>query len=230
MKGIKLLLVEDEKILAMVLKETFEGLGFMVAIAANGIEAWSLYAQFKPDICVMDIMLPKSDGITLVQQIRLVDIQTPIIFLTAKSQTEDVIAGLKAGADDYIKKPFSMEELALRINILVRRIHQPDKDDQPQHDTISFASYRLDYVRLQLNHPNTTFYLSQREADLLYLLLQRKNQLLERNSTLMKIWGDDSVFNARTMDVYITKLRKYLQYDSTIEIVNVRGKGYKLIV
>lgn len=230
MKDIKLLLVEDEQILAMVLRETLEGLGFMVAVATNGIEAWSLYAQFKPDLCLIDIMLPKSDGLQLVQQIRLVDTHTPVIFLTAKSQTEDVLAGLKAGADDYIKKPFSMEELVLRINILVRRVYPPGPAEAPTPATISFGSYQLDYVRLQLHHPQNTFYLSQREADVLHLLLQRKNQLLERNSALMKIWGDDSVFNARTMDVYITRLRKYLQHDITIEIVNVRGKGYKLIV
>lgn len=230
MKGVKLLLVEDEKVLAMVLKETLEGLGFIVATATNGIEAWSLYNQFRPDACIVDIMLPKKDGISLVQDIRTVNDTIPLIFLTARSQTDDVINGLKAGADDYVKKPFSMEELILRITILIRRVHKPDPPETAEPEAIRFGSYQLDYTRLQLSSAQTTFYLSQREADLLHLLLQRKNQLLDRSSALMKIWGDDSVFNARTMDVYITKLRKYLLHDPAIEIVNVRGRGYKLIV
>lgn len=227
MKPTKLLLVEDEEVLAMVLKETLEGAGFEVTVADNGVLAWSLYHQCKPDACVADIMLPKRDGIALVQDIRAVDTRIPIIFLTAKGQTEDVLAGLKAGADDYIKKPFSMEELIMRLNILLRRVYQP-ASQQPAITRI--GHYQFDYTRMQLTYQDQLFYLSQREADLLQLLLQHQNQLLDRRHALLQIWGDDSVFHARTMDVYITKLRKYLTHDGTISIVNVRGRGYKLMV
>jgi DNA-binding response OmpR family regulator len=231
MKAIKLLLVEDEQVLAMVLKETLEGAGFSVTVAANGVQAWSLYKQWQPDACIADIMLPKKDGISLVQDIRTIDSRIPIIFLTAKTQTEDVLNGLKAGADDYIKKPFSMEELIMRLQILLRRVYTPGELPALQKVEVTvIGSYRFDYTRMQLTHNNEVFYLSQREADLLQMLFQQQNQLLDRRTALLQIWGEDSVFHARTMDVYITKLRKYLKNDSNIGIVNVRGKGYKLII
>lgn len=231
MKAIKLLLVEDEQVLAMVLKETLEGAGFSVTVAANGVQAWSLYKQWQPDACIADIMLPKKDGISLVQDIRTIDNRIPIIFLTAKTQTEDVLNGLKAGADDYIKKPFSMEELIMRLQILLRRVYTPGELPALQKVEVTvIGSYRFDYTRMQLMHNNEVFYLSQREADLLQMLFQQQNQLLDRRTALLQIWGEDSVFHARTMDVYITKLRKYLKNDSNIGIVNVRGKGYKLII
>lgn len=231
MKTIKLLLVEDEQVLAMVLKETLEGAGFSVTVAANGVQAWSLYKQWQPDACIADIMLPKKDGISLVQDIRTIDTRIPIIFLTAKTQTEDVLNGLKAGADDYIKKPFSMEELIMRLQILLRRVYTPGELPALQKAEVTLiGGYRFDFTRMQLMYNEEIFYLSQREADLLQLLFQHRNQLLDRRTALLQIWGEDSVFHARTMDVYITKLRKYLKNDNNIAIVNVRGKGYKLII
>lgn len=231
MKTIKLLLVEDEQVLAMVLKETLEGAGFSVTVASNGVQAWSLYKQWQPDACIADIMLPKKDGISLVTDIRAIDTRIPIIFLTAKTQTEDVLNGLKAGADDYIKKPFSMEELIMRLQILLRRVYTPGELPALQKAEVTvMGSYQFDYTRMQLIHNDEVFYLSQREADLLQMLFQQQNQLLDRRTALLQIWGEDSIFHARTMDVYITKLRKYLKYDSSIAIVNVRGRGYKLII
>jgi len=230
MDKIRVLLVEDEAVLAMIIAETLGKRGFEINIGKNGVEGWSLFNQLKPDICIIDIMMPRKDGISLLQDIREVDEFIPVIFLTAKSQTEDVLKGFEARADDYMKKPFSMEELIFRLKSMLRRklpaaIEKPPLSEAPY----KIGPYEFDHKRLELTFEDSITALSQREGDLLALLLQHKNSLLERKTALLKLWGDDNVFNARSMDVYVTRLRKYFVKDHGVEILNIRGQGYKLI-
>ncbi|NML42081.1 response regulator transcription factor [Chitinophaga sp. G-6-1-13] len=226
---IRLLLVEDETVLAGVVKETLEMKGFEVIYAADGQEGWQLYRQHQPDVCVIDVMMPRKDGLTLVQEIRATDTHTPLIFLTAKSEVQDVLKGFHAGADDYIKKPFSMEELILRIHALLKRTLAPAAPAASQGQ-LRLGNYLFDYPRQELHYGGETRRLSQREADLLKMLADNVNNITSRKDMLLSIWGDDSFFNARNMDVYITRMRKYLQQDENIQIVNVRGRGFKLLV
>jgi two-component system, OmpR family, response regulator TrcR len=230
MNNIKVLLVEDEAVLASVVKETLDARGFELTIASNGVEGWSLFNTNKPDVCVIDVMMPRKDGFSLVEDIRKVDTMVPIIFLTAKTQTADVIKGFETGADDYMKKPFSMEELILRLKSLNRRRSLPEPlAASSLAATNQIGNFYFDHNRLELTNNGKTLNLSQREADLFKLLIDHKNRLLERKTALLKIWGEDNSFNARSMDVYITRLRKYLANDSTVQILNIRGFGYKLI-
>jgi two-component system response regulator TrcR len=228
---IHILLVEDEEILSTIIKETLELRGFRFSIAKNGVEGWTSFQQEKPDICVIDVMMPRKDGYSLVEDIRTVDLWTPVIFLTAKNQTEDVLKGLKIGADDYMKKPFSMEELILRIQKLTRRKHLyvPEVNNAAPEQSVEIGRFLFNPHRLELTFNDTTVNLSQRESELLDLLVRYKNQLLDRNTALLQLWGDNNPFTARSMDVYITRLRKYLSNDPKLEIVNIRNKGYKLI-
>lgn len=230
MDNVRVLLVEDETVLAMVIRETLTPMGFEITIAANGVEGWSMFHSVRPDICVVDIMMPRKDGLSLVADIRQVDALIPIIFLTAKTLTADVLKGFETGADDYMKKPFSMEELIYRLRSQLRRRTPalPAAGAVPQAPE-TLGRLQFDHQRLELAIDGKAISLSQREADLLALLIQNKNNLLERRTALLKIWRDDNVYNARSMDVYITRLRKYLQADPRVEIQNVRGQGYKLI-
>lgn len=226
-----MLLVEDEEVLAMIIKETLELKGFQVATARNGAEGWTQYTSLKPDVCVVDIMMPRKDGYSLVTDIRRVDDLTPIVFLTAKTQTADVIKGLELGADDYMKKPFSMEELVLRLHRLVRRAASPAGNTGPgDAEDILIGQYTFNYRKLELTRNGHTITLSQREAEVLRLLDQFRNDLLERKTALLKIWDEDTLFTARSMDVYITRLRKFFGADSGVQILNVKGRGYKLLV
>lgn len=222
-----ILLIEDEPVLASIIKESLESRGFKVALAGNGTEGWSLYHSLKPELCVVDVMLPKKDGFTLVREIRSVNQQIPLIFLTARTQTEDVLKGLELGADDYMKKPFSMEELILRIKALLRRNRVADSG-LVQPETYEVGRLQFNHQRLEITGNGQAEILSQREADLLLLLLQHKNKLLDRKTALLKLWGEDNRFNARSMDVYITRLRKFLKTEPTINIQSIRGQGYKL--
>ncbi|TWR24986.1 response regulator transcription factor [Mucilaginibacter achroorhodeus] len=223
-----ILLIEDEPILASIVKESLESRGFEVAVAGNGVEGWSLFNSLKPALCIVDVMLPKKDGFTLVRDIRTVDKHIPLIFLTARTQTEDVLKGLELGADDYMKKPFSMEELILRIKALLRRT-ESEEGSIEDISVYQLGDLQFNYQRLLLKSPDDTAYLSQREADLLLLLLQNKNKLLDRKSALLKLWGEDNRFNARSMDVYIIRLRKFLKSEPSISIKSIRAQGYKLI-
>jgi len=226
---IKVLLVEDEMVLASVLKETLEPKGFSFAHASDGQTAWALFHSFQPDICVLDIMLPRKNGLELARDIRLVNEDVPIIFLTAKTATSDVLVGLETGADDYLKKPFSIEELHLRLLALVRRNRKQGlSSDLPS--VISLGSYRFHALLQELHYEEEKIALSYREAELLKVLLQHQNSVAPRKDVLLKIWGDESFFHARNMDVYITRLRKHLSRDTRIQIVNVRGVGYKLVI
>ncbi|NLR57716.1 response regulator transcription factor [Chitinophaga polysaccharea] len=226
---IRLLLVEDEEVLAGVVAETLEMKGFAVAKAVNGVQGMELYHSFKPAICVVDVMMPKKDGITLVQEIRAIDNRIPLVFLTAKSEIQDVLKGFRAGADDYIKKPFSMEELILRIHALLKR-SMVAPEQTPATGQFRLGEYVFDHSRQELHHGNGMQRLSQREADMLKILTDNIGNITSRKDMLMELWGDDSFFNARNMDVYITRLRKYLRFDNNIQIINIRARGFKLIV
>jgi DNA-binding response OmpR family regulator len=231
MKKIKLLLVEDEIVLAGVVKETLEANGFHISHAENGLQGWEQYLSFRPEICVVDIMMPKKDGIALVRDIRAVDEQTPVIFLTAKTETQDVIKGLQTGADDYIKKPFSLEELILRIRTLLKRSHHVNTPSpaKTSNGIYLLGTYTFDHNRQELRHEKEQIRLSLREADILKMLAERPNVTTHRKNILLELWGDDNFFNARNMDVYISKIRKYLQHDPSVQLINVRGLGYKLV-
>jgi len=226
MEKIDVLLVEDEPVLAGIVKESLEKRGFVLHVARNGVEGWTMFKTVKPDVCVIDIMMPRKDGFTLVSEIRVIDDQVPIIFLSARTQTEDVLKGLEIGADDYMKKPFSMEELILRLKVLVRR--KSSGSASAVTPEMQIGNYRFRHQYQELLFGSKATFLSQREADLLLLLAQHKNVLLERRLALIKIWGEDNYFNARSMDVYITRLRKHFKGETAVEIVNVRGQGYLL--
>lgn len=220
---IKIILAEDEPALAQIIKESLETRDFQVILCKDGEEAFSEFLKNKPDILVLDVMMPKKDGFTLAQEIRKTDKKTPIIFLTAKSQTQDVVDGFHFGGNDYLKKPFSMEELIVRIHALLNRI--TTKTDE----VFEIGNYTFNSVKQTLHHAENSISLTHREASLLQLLLENKNEILDRSIILKKIWGDDDFFNGRSMDVFITKLRKKLSLDPNIQIINIRNQGYKLI-
>lgn len=221
---IKVLLAEDEPSLGQIVKESLETRNFEVVLAKNGEEAYSLYIEQEPQILVLDVMMPKKDGFTLAKQIREENASIPIIFLTAKSQAKDVVEGFEHGGNDYLKKPFSMEELIVRIHALLDRVSL--KQDLTN---ITLGNYVFNYKQQTLNIADESQKLTHREAELLFHLSQKKNDVLDRTFILKKLWGNDDFFNARSMDVFITKLRKKLKKDSNIQILNVRGYGYKLI-
>ena len=223
-KKIKLLLAEDEPSLGQIIKESLETRNFEVFHALDGEDAYTLYQKNTPDILVLDVMMPKKDGFTLAKEIRQENKHIPIIFLTAKSQTKDVIEGFEHGGNDYLKKPFSMEELIIRINSLLNRIKL-----STNLENISIGNYTFNHTKQTLAHNNQTQILTHKEAELLLHLTEKKNQILDRTFILNKLWGDDDFFNARSMDVFISKLRKKLKHDENIQIINIRGYGYKLI-
>ncbi|NER18834.1 response regulator transcription factor [Spongiivirga citrea] len=223
-KKIKILLAEDEPALGQIVKESLETRDFKVIFCEDGETAYQLYEEENPEVLVLDVMMPKKDGFTLAKEIRKGNATIPIIFLTAKSQTNDVVDGFKHGGNDYLKKPFSMEELIIRIHALLDRAYLKE-----EKKTISISSYEFNYTKQQLQFQEEIINLTHREAELLFHLTEKKNEILDRSFILKKIWGDDDFFNARSMDVFITKLRKKLKKDIAIQIVNVRGYGYKLI-
>lgn len=223
-KKVKILLAEDEPSLGQIIKESLETRNFEVLLCANGEEAYKTYKSEKPLLLVLDIMMPKKDGFTLATEIRKEDKEIPIIFLTAKSLTEDVVKGFNLGGNDYLKKPFSMEELIVRINALLKRSKNNDSNDP-----IQIGKFIFDLKKQTLQLDTHIENLTHREANLLHHLAKNKNQILDRSIILKKLWGDDDFFNARSMDVFITKLRKKLKQDPSIQIINVRGYGYKLI-
>jgi len=220
---VKILLAEDEPSLGQIIKESLETRNFEVLLCENGEIAYETYKKEQPVLLVLDIMMPKKDGFTLAKEIRVEDPEIPIIFLTAKSQTEDVVKGFNLGGNDYLRKPFSMEELIVRINALLKR------NSEDSSENTSLGNYVFNLKKQTLIIDNNTEKLTHREANLLYYLIKNKNKTLERSFILKKLWGDDDFFNARSMDVFITKLRKKLKSDPSIQIINVRGFGYKLI-
>ena len=227
---LKILLVEDDPNLGILLQEYLEAKGYETKLGKNGKEGYSLFCKQDYDLILLDVMMPIKDGITLAKEIRMNNKQIPIIFLTAKSMKEDTIDGFNAGADDYITKPFSMEELLVRIQAVLRRSNKQMVISNEQVEfkigTYTFNSEK----QLLTNNAGAKQKLTTKEAGLLRLLCIHKNEILDRNFALKTIWQDDNYFNGRSMDVYIAKLRKYLKDDQKVEIINVHGKGFKLLV
>ena len=223
---LKILLCEDDENLGMLLREYLQAKGYATELCADGEAGYKAFLKTKFDICVLDVMMPKKDGFTLAKEIRNSNQDVPIIFLTAKTLKEDILEGFKIGADDYITKPFSMEELVFRIEAIIRRTKgKKNKESTVYH----IGQFTFDTQKQLLCLGDEQRKLTTKENELLALLCSHANEILQRDFALKTIWIDDNYFNARSMDVYITKLRKHLKDDPQIEIINIHGKGYKLI-
>lgn len=225
----RILYVEDEAFLAKIVKESMERHGHEVNHVADGANAQKAFREYNPEICVLDIMLPNYNGYEIAEQIRKLDSKIPIIFLTAKSQTDDLVQGFQSGGNDYIKKPFSMEELLVRIDNLLL-LAQGQTKEKTHISEIQIGSYLFYPIRQQLILKDHIKTLSHKESMILELLTQNINGSTNRKDILLKVWGDDSYFNSRNLDVYIRKLRKYLEGDASVEIVTLKGIGYSFIV
>ncbi|GIV33860.1 MAG: transcriptional regulatory protein RprY [Chitinophagales bacterium] len=225
----KILLLEDDPNLGFVLTEFLEHKGYQVIHREDGEEGLKAFHKEPFDICIVDVMMPKMDGFTFTRQVRKTDQKTPIIFLTAKSMKEDKIEGFRLGGDDYITKPFSMEELEARVEAVLKRTGKT-KGNESAKNTFTIGKFTFDYPTQTLTFNGNTKKLTTKEAELLKLLCLNANQILEREIALKLVWGNDNYFTGRSMDVYITKLRKYLKDDPTLEIMNIHGIGYKLRV
>jgi DNA-binding response OmpR family regulator len=228
MNTTKVFYVEDELFLAKIVKESLESRGFEVTMESDGARALSSFKKLSPDICVLDIMMPNKDGFSIAHEIRQVNKNIPIIFLTAKTQTEDVIKGFSAGGNDYIRKPFSMEELIVRINNLLQL--KTGQSRKITTDSVTLGRYTFHPNRQVLHDGNEDRKLSYRETELLKLLCENKNTIIGRKEILNTLWNSDSFFNSRTLDVYITKLRGYLKNDSSLEIITIKSIGYRFLV
>lgn len=224
---LSILLCEDDENLGMLLREYLNAKGYAAELYPDGEAGYKAFLTNKYDMCVLDVMMPKKDGFTLAQEIRQTNADIPIVFLTAKTLKEDVLEGFKIGADDYLTKPFSMEELTFRIEAIMRRIHGKRVKESAVY---KLGRFSFDTQKQQLSIDGNVKKLTTKESELLALLCAHANEILQRDFALKTIWIDDNYFNARSMDVYITKLRKHLKEDDTLEIINIHGKGYKLIV
>lgn len=224
----KVLLAEDDKNLGTILQSYLIAKGYPTDLCVNGEEAFECFKKGTYSICILDVMMPVKDGFTLAKDIRGTDKVVPILFLTAKTLQEDKLRGFELGADDYISKPFSMEELLMRMKAILRRAGQ--NNNSSKNNIFQLGEFKFDYNRQLLVLGEDEQKLTSKEAELLKLLAENLNQVLDRSEALTKIWYDDSYFNARSMDVYVTKLRKYLKGDDNVELLNVHGVGFKLIV
>lgn len=222
----KILYVEDEPFLGRIVKESLESRDYEVNMVADGGQVLSAFQQIQPDICVLDVMLPNKDGYSIAKSIRQINPGLPIIFVTAKTQTEDLLKGFEVGGNDFLKKPFSMEELIARVNNLLNLTR---KNNAVTAEVIQIGQFEFHTQRYDLKNGNSTRKLSHREAVLLNILAENKNATVNRKEILMRVWGDDSFFNSRNLDVYITKLRDYLRDDPTIEIITIKGVGYHFV-
>jgi DNA-binding response OmpR family regulator len=225
----RLLLAEDDRNLGNILKNYLDAKGYATTLCTNGQEATDAFFRKDYDICILDIMMPVKDGFTAASEIRASNKKIPILFLTAKSLQEDKLKGFEIGADDYITKPFSMEELLLRMQAILRRTDETIKSTGSAN-IYNIGIYAFDYNRQTLISKNKEQKLTSKEAGLLRLLCAHANIVLDRHTALKEIWNDDSYFNARSMDVYIVKLRKYLKDDPRVELLNVHGVGFKLVM
>lgn len=223
---LRILLCEDDENLGMLLREYLQAKGYNADLFADGESGYKAFLKGKYDLCVLDVMMPKKDGFALAQEIRTINSEVPIIFLTAKALKEDILEGFKIGADDYITKPFSMEEVVARISSILRRVKGKK---EKEISVYQLGKFTFDAQKQTLIAEGKSQKLTTKESELLSLLCAHINSILERNYALKSIWVDDNYFNARSMDVYITKLRKHLKDDPSIEIINIHGKGYKLI-
>jgi DNA-binding response OmpR family regulator len=227
MKVIKVLLAEDDSNLGMLLKNYLSVKNYDTTLLVNGVQALEEFNRQHYELCILDIMMPEMDGLTLATEIRKINPSVPIIFLTAKDQKEDILEGFRTGGDDYITKPFSMEELLYRIKAILKRTS--GSSAQKKESLYSIGNYSFDPLKQTLALGKDSVKLTTKESELLELLCRHKNEILERNYALKSIWIDDNYFNARSMDVYITRLRKYLKKDPAVKILNVHGRGYKLL-
>jgi DNA-binding response OmpR family regulator len=225
----RLLLAEDDRNLGNILKNYLDAKGYATTLCVNGQEAIDVFNRKEFDFCILDIMMPVKDGFAVATEIRAVNKKIPILFLTAKTLQEDKLKGFEIGADDYITKPFSMEELLLRLHAILRRTDEPAKT-MTSDSVFTLGKYTFDYNRQTLISRNKEQKLTSKEAGLLRLLCTHANEVLDRSTALNEIWNDDSYFNARSMDVYIVKLRKYLKDDPHVELLNVHGVGFKLVM
>lgn len=228
MSKAKLLVVEDDPNLGDILQEYLTMKGYECTLCRDGEEGWSKFKKDKYNLCILDIMMPKKDGFTLGREIKKVQEDLPIIYLTAKNLKEDIIEGLKIGADDYITKPFSMEELLLRIGGILRRTQKSDAVNALK--VYSFGDFVLHYDEQMLEGPHGKQKLTSKENELIRILASEINKLVNRSHALKQIWGDDSYFNARSMDVYLSKIRKLLKDDPKVQIITVHGEGFKMVV
>ena len=229
MSKIKILIVEDDPNLGKILFEYLDAKNFDISLAIDGEEGLEKFLNNTWDLLLLDVMMPKKDGFSLAKDIRKVDQDIPIIFLTAKSQKDNIIKAFKLGADDYLTKPFSIEELLVRIEAILKRV--PEKDIKELSDEFNLGSYTyIHNQNLLIDKDKKKFSLTTKENELLKLFCLNINNKVERNAALIKIWGDDSYYNARSMDVYIAKLRKYLKSDPDIEIKTIHGHGFKLLI
>lgn len=227
----KILLVEDDPNLGMLLQDYLQLKGkFDVVLAKDGEEGLKAFTKSHYDLCILDVMMPKKDGFTLGKDIRKINADIPIIFATAKTMIEDKSEAYNLGGDDYITKPFRIEELLLRINALLKRVSDSDRKESAAQEThFSIGKYNFDYTAQLISTDEKQQKVSTKEAELLRLLCLKKNEVLTREEALISIWHDDNYFNGRSMDVFLSKLRKYLKDDPKVEIINVHGKGYKLL-
>ena len=227
----KILLVEDDPNLGMLLQDYLQLKGkFDVTLCKDGDEGLKAFTKSPFDICILDVMMPKKDGFTLAKEIRKINTHVPIIFATAKAMMEDKTEAFNLGGDDYITKPFRIEELLLRIQALLKRVSDSDKRTDEQQTKFKVGKYQFDYTAQLITNDKRQQKVSTKEAELLRLLCLKKNEVLTREEALISIWHDDNYFNGRSMDVFLSKLRKYLKEDSGVEIINVHGRGYKLLV
>ena len=228
---INVLLVEDEETLALIIKDTLEGQGFRIRLAKDGEEGLRRFFEEKPDVLVADVMMPRMDGFEMVRRIRQTDKQTPVLFLTARSTINDVVEGFELGANDYLKKPFGMQELIVRIKALLGRASNysaPEK--QTSVTEFEIGRYRFNAITQRLSYLGSETELSHRESEILRRLCENRNEVTLMQDILIELWGNDTFFNQRSLHVFITKLRHKLSRDERIHIVNVRGIGYKLII
>lgn len=227
MEKVKILLCEDDENLGMLLNEYLQTKGFETELCLDGEAGYKAFTNNSYDFCILDIMMPKKDGFSLAQDIRKLNSNVPILFLTAKTLKEDVLEGFKIGGDDYVTKPFSMEELLYRIEAILRRVCVKKSRITSEY---KLGKFTFDTQKQLLIIDGKVTKLTTKECELLTMLAQNANNILERNYALKTIWVEDNYFNARSMDVYITKLRKLLKDDPNVEIINIHGKGYKLII
>lgn len=227
MSKVKVLYVEDELFLGKIVRESLESRGFEVIMESDGAKVMDAFKRSVPNICVLDVMLPNKDGFTIADEIRLLNEDVPIIFLTAKTQTEDVVKGFSLGGNDYVRKPFSMEELIVRIQNLLRS--KNGATAKPTGDSVQIGRYHFQLNRQVLSSEKEEKKLSYRESELLKLLYENRDRIIDRKDILNLLWGNDSFFNSRNLDVYITKLRSYLREDPSLEIITIKGIGYRFV-
>jgi len=226
--SVTILYAEDEVFLGKIVKESLQSRGFAVHMETDGAKAFDLFKKIQPDVCVLDVMLPNKDGFEIAEDIRAVNTQVPILFLTAKTQTGDVVKGFTLGGNDYIRKPFSMEELIVRIENVLRK-----KEGRPiavSADTVQLGKYQFYTNRQLLVLNKEEKKLSYRESELLKMLYENRDGIIDRKSILTLLWGNDSFFNSRNLDVYINKIRSYLKEDDGLEILTIKGIGYRFVI